>query len=62
MGDQVQELGDFGLEGMGVFRHSGYLKGNQQVSYMRRGTYISSYWEQRTGTQKGQKGQKFKKY
>jgi len=23
----MQELRDFGLEGMGVFRHSGYLKG-----------------------------------
>ena len=32
MGDQVQELRDFGLEGMGVFRHSRSLKGKSTGS------------------------------
>ena len=32
MGDQVQELRDFGLEGMGVFRHSKSFKGKSTIS------------------------------
>jgi hypothetical protein len=42
MGDQVQQLGNFGLEGMGVFCHGRTVSKNKLHLYMRMGWVKSS--------------------
>ena len=60
MGDQVQELRDFGLEGMGVFRHSGSLKGKSTSSLYEERLSDFKLFKEENGYPKGTK--KHKKY
>jgi hypothetical protein len=61
MGDQVQELRYFGLEGMGVFRHGGSLKGKSTSSLYEERLLDFKLSRTENGHRNGQKAQKILK-